>query len=260
MTITAGQAGYAVYYNVAGTLDGADYIGSNTLTMPVSSTVGDVISFAVDFDNRMIWCRLNNGNWNNNASANPATNVGGLPLPTLASGTIFEAFFMGCDTGYTGEQTTVRANPSTFTQSVPSGFLPWNPATVPVVTGNSVDVSVGDVALKFAFKLSITGTQANVSVGTANVTIGNRVGGQSLTAAVGTVNVLTSAVLSQAGYLLTATTDNVTALGGFINGNGLAAVVSVGEVRLKIWDIKPVSQSPIENWVPVERSDGRMLG
>jgi hypothetical protein len=41
---------------------------------------GDVIAIAIDLDNRKIWFKKVNataGNWNNNGSADPATNVGG---------------------------------------------------------------------------------------------------------------------------------------------------------------------------------------
>jgi hypothetical protein len=52
------------------------------------SSPGDVAGVAIDLDNRKAWFRRNAGNWNNDGSANPATNTNGL---TIASGSFAPA-------------------------------------------------------------------------------------------------------------------------------------------------------------------------
>jgi large repetitive protein len=48
--------------------------------------VNDRYCIAIDIDNNRLWIRRNNGNWNNSASANPATGTGGLTLAGLSQG------------------------------------------------------------------------------------------------------------------------------------------------------------------------------
>ena len=82
---------------------------------------GDVLSFAVDLDNKKIWFRTNGGNWNNNASNNPATNTGGIDISGLAAGPYF-AFgqaFAPLDS------LTADFGDSPYANTVPSGFSNW---------------------------------------------------------------------------------------------------------------------------------------
>ena len=51
--------------------------GSGTTNYP-TWTSGDIIDIAVDHGVFRLWIRVNGGNWNNNASANPASNSGGI--------------------------------------------------------------------------------------------------------------------------------------------------------------------------------------
>jgi hypothetical protein len=89
-------------------------LGSWTAATPVS---GDVISMAWDCGAKLVWFRLNNGNWNNNVSANPATGVGGYAMP--ATGPWYPAF----DIDTTGNVVTMRVLSTSWTQSPPSGFV-----------------------------------------------------------------------------------------------------------------------------------------
>lgn len=45
---------------------------------------GDVLTIAVDFTAHKLWVRVNSGNWNNDASADPATGANGIDISTLA--------------------------------------------------------------------------------------------------------------------------------------------------------------------------------
>jgi hypothetical protein len=46
---------------------------------------GDRICVAVDPVNSRIWARINNGNWNNSGTANPATNTGGKDITEIVA-------------------------------------------------------------------------------------------------------------------------------------------------------------------------------
>ena len=84
--------------------------------------------FAVDCDNGSFWCRKDGGNWNNNGSANPATNTGGVTLPP---GLVY--LVVGCRNS--GEWVDLNLGQSAFAQSVPSGFTSGWP--VPATTRDS---------------------------------------------------------------------------------------------------------------------------
>lgn len=78
---------------------------------------GNTLSIAVDTANNTIWWRTNAGNWNNNASANPATNTLGITLSGLAAGPYYP---MGL--GLAVNDSGVANFGPSFSQSVPSGF------------------------------------------------------------------------------------------------------------------------------------------
>jgi hypothetical protein len=83
---------------------------------------------AVDLDNAKIWFRVGAGNWNNNGSANPATNVGGIDLivPLLAGAAMYLVWpAIGAGTTCT---LVLYQLASDFTQAVPSGYSAWGAA------------------------------------------------------------------------------------------------------------------------------------
>lgn len=91
-------------------------------------TTGDVICLAVDFANTKIWWRVNNGNWNNNGTNDPATNTGGLSFgPLFTAGDVNPAY----DVFTTSGQNTLNAGalPTAFTP--PSGFTTFDDALIP---------------------------------------------------------------------------------------------------------------------------------
>ena len=79
-------------------------------------TSGTVICVAVDIGAQLIWWRLGaSGNWNNNASRNPATGAGGASIPNVGT-----AFATDC---FGGADTLIsNFGGSAFTGAVPSGF------------------------------------------------------------------------------------------------------------------------------------------
>jgi hypothetical protein len=118
-------------FNLGSTLDGIGWTGDGRILLndAVVATIqgwqqGDVLSFALDLDSnpRRIWFRTNAGSWNNNPSADPATNpASGIDIQTLAAGPYF-AFGQG----FSGRDTfTANFGGSAYTHSVPSGFGNW---------------------------------------------------------------------------------------------------------------------------------------
>ena len=85
--------------------------------------VGDILGVAVDFVNNRIWFRDGAGNWNNSATANPATNVGGFDWSGIGNAGIFAI------------QQVVAASTLTpnyigpFTNAAPVNFGPWQAFT-----------------------------------------------------------------------------------------------------------------------------------
>ena len=96
-----------------------DYYGNQrSLANPAGYTTGDIIDVAVDNDGFNIWMRVNGGNWNNNASANPATNAYGYE--TGEYGTVYPGVTpTNQGSGDPGNKFTLLTTP---TYSVPAGF------------------------------------------------------------------------------------------------------------------------------------------
>lgn len=82
---------------------------------------GNLISIAVDFGNSAIWFRVDNGNWNNSGTANPATNTGGISISSLAAGPYFPAVALHDN----GDQMTANFGATAYAQSVPASFGNW---------------------------------------------------------------------------------------------------------------------------------------
>lgn len=94
-------------------IDGASSVSLGAIT------AGTVVGLAVDCAARLIWCRQGAaGNWNNSATANPATGVGGLAI-SLGDGI---PFFPAACLSATSDQITANFGDSAFSGTVPSGF------------------------------------------------------------------------------------------------------------------------------------------
>lgn len=103
--------------------------GSNTAISLGSIANGDIISLAIDWTNLKFWFRKNGGNWNANATYNPATNVGGITFSnTMASAqgnNITGRALCPCvcfGGGTNANNVTLNAGATSFTYGVPSGF------------------------------------------------------------------------------------------------------------------------------------------
>lgn len=110
--------------------DGTVKLNASNLTTIQTFTQGDVVRVAVDPFNRLIWFNVNNNNWNNDVSANPATGVNGIDFSSLVFDRLLPAF--GGAT-VTPNQVATALFTAPFTYSVPSGFT-----TVDTVAANGV--------------------------------------------------------------------------------------------------------------------------
>ncbi len=109
--ISGGSAGGVVTCN-----------GATLCTLPLLGATGvayDEIVFAVDVANKLLWVSANGGIWNNSATANPATGVGGVSISALAAGSFYPT--MQCfNGGGTAKGAIVLAPPALVV--LPAGF------------------------------------------------------------------------------------------------------------------------------------------
>jgi len=98
----------------------------------------DVIGFAVDANNGLIWVNKNNGAWNIAAGGtqDPATGQGGFLVSGLTTSPFYIAF---CGADITTPQVaTLHASAASLAASPPSGFTVWDDAVdppAPIVDG-----------------------------------------------------------------------------------------------------------------------------
>lgn len=96
------------------------YDNANTGSSLGARAANDVFSVAIDFDARLGWIRVApSGNWNGNASADPATGVGGINIYYFGKGI---PGYPVVSTNANLDSITVNFGDSAFTGTVPSGF------------------------------------------------------------------------------------------------------------------------------------------
>lgn len=135
-SLTSGTVGWGLikpYNTFEVTVNGAD-LGQGCPTLPWSQFLwgasGITIGVALDLINKRIWfreCPPLSGIWNNNSSADPATNVGGFDISSIATGPIAPAYFCGATS--TREVVTANFGIMNFIGVVPSGFTPGFPGS-----------------------------------------------------------------------------------------------------------------------------------
>lgn len=98
-----------------------NYNGTNTGQNIGATANGGVICIALDLTNKLVWFRSGAaGNWNGNATYNPATGVGGISIASIAAGIIPVYGFEEC--GSSVSVVTANFGDSAFSGAVPSGF------------------------------------------------------------------------------------------------------------------------------------------
>lgn len=102
---------------------------------------GEFVCYAVDLDNWLIWARHDNGNWNNNASADPATGAGGFDISYYVATRLgpHATFLTGSFAG--GAKWLFNFGASAFAYAKPSGFDGWT-AIVEDAAGHGAQTSI----------------------------------------------------------------------------------------------------------------------
>lgn len=98
--------------------------GGYTVTSIQTWTTSNDLCFAVNMDAGLIWFRTNGGNWNNSATANPATNTEGIALAHALNGASSGLIWPGGNMGNTSAH-VMHLLSGDFARSVPSGYSPW---------------------------------------------------------------------------------------------------------------------------------------
>ena len=111
--------------------------GSSTgISLWGGGSIDGTICFAVDFTASRLWARLNGGNWNNDAGANPATNTGGIDISAMFP---TNAAYACATFNSASPTTTINFGANTFAYGIPSGFAGW---TVPPGPEGSADAGL----------------------------------------------------------------------------------------------------------------------
>lgn len=121
LTNTSNSVNIASAVNFASVRDG----GGGSQAILTGNPAGHVLSVAIDFVNDKYYWRIDNGNWNNSGTANPATGTGGASI-TAATGDMTGPWFPAAALVSNGDSATIRTKSSDFTQSVPAGFQAWD--------------------------------------------------------------------------------------------------------------------------------------
>lgn len=144
--------------------------------------VGQRICIAVRWKTgtALFWARIQNGLWNNNGSADPATGTGGFDISSLGTpGTT--PIFLSTTTFVSGGGTTLKSATSEWAFSPPSGFLEINAVygTVAQTLGAATSAAAGTVRVSGALAQTLgavtlagTGTLGNAINGTLNQGLG----------------------------------------------------------------------------------------
>lgn len=148
----------SVLSNYVAVVVNTGYIYANNLRTQFnigSIVANDIICYAVDIDNQLIWIRKGAaGNWNGLSTANPVTGVGGLPY----NGTKYVAPYVQINA--TGESLTLNSGDTAFTGSVPSGFTSgWaspGDTTAALSTQTALEVVYTDINNQTPVKVSNT--------------------------------------------------------------------------------------------------------
>jgi hypothetical protein len=117
--------------------------GSGVSNVGASLTAADVLCVAWDSGAKLIWFRKNNGLWNNDASANPATGTNGITATGVDNGD--HALWMLSNAA--ADSITIRTELAELTQSpLPSGFTDWMGTALPA-TAKSIAADAASYAL-----------------------------------------------------------------------------------------------------------------
>lgn len=115
-TTTLENANYALGYDPTGAVK----INNVTIATIATWVAGNRIDMAVNPQYKLIWFRVNGGNWNNNAANNPATLVGGIDYSIM---TFLGVISAAISTSLTGNVWTAVFSSAGWAGAAPAGYL-----------------------------------------------------------------------------------------------------------------------------------------
>lgn len=144
-------------------------------------TGGNVVSMAYDTVNKLVWYRVNGGNWNGSATANPATGVGGFDVSGGYTGTDSKVivYLSGSDA------LTANFGASAFAYAVPAGFTAWD--VVKTVNGVASTFAAGSLSISKG--IVATGIPGSALLGSPAIGKGSPLDGIASTSAVGLIGI-----------------------------------------------------------------------
>lgn len=107
---------------------GVVVVGNTTIATLSNYAQGDVVCVAYHSGSKTIWFRVNNGSWNNDGTANPATGIGGIDLNInsildIATDYWPNGTYPAFGFSTTGALITATFDEDDWTYSPPSGYI-----------------------------------------------------------------------------------------------------------------------------------------
>lgn len=139
------------------------FIFFNSVQPSGSPTIGtawsnsDRIDVALDLDNSSVWFRQNGGNWNNNGSADPASNTSGVSFADLAGA--WEPVWVS---NTANDECAFNFGQTSFVGSAPSGFTNGWRAITPATNAG------GNTTLVSSTKVNVTLSNGNLTATHSN--------------------------------------------------------------------------------------------
>lgn len=96
--------------------------GGNTGKQLGTIISGNIICVAIDLDARLGWFRKSGGSWNGDATADPATGIGGV---AIGAGSFSPVIAFGGTGAASGNNMTANFGQSTYVYPAPAGFGNW---------------------------------------------------------------------------------------------------------------------------------------
>jgi hypothetical protein len=100
---------------------GAVRLNNSTIETIDGWSNGSVLSLWFDLDTGEFWGRVDSGNWNGSATADPTTNTEGIDISGLAAGPYFPAMSLFTN----GDSFTANFGATAYSPAPPSGSTNW---------------------------------------------------------------------------------------------------------------------------------------
>lgn len=209
-------------HGIGYTGDGSVYLNNVRIARIGTWSAGATICVAV-VGAAWLYFRVDGGNWNNDGSADPANNIGGIDISSVVPGNLFPAYT--CQYVISSkDKFTGNFGASGFSQAVPAGFSAFSDlgilhGTLTATLGASTLAGTGTVRNQ-VFAGTLTATLASITAAGSG-TVRNQVFTGTLAATLASLTVAASGKVKIAATLA-ATLDSSTIAGAGTVANRLA--------------------------------------